>query len=300
MNKKENYLKKDRILKAVTADRFFRISVVKTTDVVKTAQKKHNLSLISSIILGRALTGAMLLASDLKNEERLSLRIEGSGPIGHLIAEANSSGEIRGYVQNPDAQLELRNGAAIGDGLGLGLLTVSKVLYNEARPVNGTVELVSGNISEDLAYYLFQSEQIASAVSIDVSLDNKGIVNHAGGVLIQALPGAPADKSELLQQNLREMKTIASLLRDGHYVDDILRIVTRPYEVKELARYPVHFFCRCSKERFKNALYLIEFDELVDMANEGHDLVCHFCNSKYHISGTEIDEIVQELKIKMN
>ena len=300
MNKKENYLKKDRILKAVTADRFFRISVVKTTDVVKTAQKKHNLSLINSIILGRALTGAMLLASDLKNEERLSLRIEGSGPIGHLIAEANSSGEIRGYVQDPEAELELRNGATIGDGLGLGLLTVSKVLYNEARPVNGTVELVSGNISEDLAYYLFQSEQIASAVSIDVSLDTKGVVNHAGGVLIQALPGAPADKSELLQQNLREMKTIAALLRDGHYVDDILRIVTRPYEVKELSRYPVHFFCRCSKERFKNALYLIEFDELVDMANEGHDLVCHFCNSKYHISGTEIDEIIQELKIKMN
>ncbi|MFU8859208.1 MAG: Hsp33 family molecular chaperone HslO [Cyclonatronaceae bacterium] len=300
MNKKENYLKKDRILKAVTADRFFRISVVKTTDVVKTAQKKHNLSLISSIILGRALTGAMLLASDLKNEERLSLRIEGSGPIGHLIAEANSSGEIRGYVQNPEAQLELRNGATIGDGLGLGLLTVSKVLYNEARPVNGTVELASGNISEDLAYYLLQSEQIASAVSIDVSLDNKGVVNHAGGVLIQALPGAPDGKRELLQQNLSEMNTIASLLRDGHYVDDILRIVTRPYEVKELTRYPVHFFCRCSKERFKNALYLVDFEELADMANEGHDLVCHFCNSKYHISGTEIDEIVQELKIKMN
>lgn len=300
MNKKENFLKKDRILKAVTSDKFFRISVVKTTDVVREAQKKHNLSLISSIILGRALTGAMLLASDLKNEERVSLRIEGSGPIGHLIAEANSSGEIRGYVLNPAAVLNPLNGAVIGDGLGLGLLTVSKVLYNEARPVNGTVELISGNISEDLAYYLFQSEQIASAVSVDVSLDNKGMVNHAGGVLIQALPGAPSDKSELLQQNLKVMKTISSLLRDGNYVDDILRIVTRPYEVKELSRYPVHFFCRCSKERFKNALYLVELDELVDMSDKGHDLVCHYCNSTYHISGTEIGEIIQDLKIKMN
>lgn len=300
MSTKELFLKKDRILKAVTSDKFFKISVIKTTEVARTAQKKHQLSLISSVILGRALTGAMLLASELKNEERVSIRIEGNGPIGKLIAEANSGGEVRGYVQHNDAVLDLKNGARLGDGLGVGLFTVSKVLYNEARPVNGTVELVNGNISEDLAYYLLQSEQVASAVSIDVSLDSKGIVNHAGGVIIQALPGAPPDKSDLLQQNLREMKMISQLLREGKYVDDILRIVSRPYEIKELSRYPVHFFCRCSKERFKNALYLVEFDELVDMSDQGHDLVCHFCNSKYHIASTEIEEIIRDLKIKMN
>jgi molecular chaperone Hsp33 len=300
MNKKESFLKKDRIIKAVTADKFFKVSVVKTTDVVKSARERHNLSLISTVILGRALTGAMLLASELKNEERVTLRIEGNGPIRHLIAEANSSGEIRGYVQNNDAEIDLANGAQIGDGMGIGLLTVQKVLYNEARPVSGTVELINGNISEDLAYYLYQSEQVQSAISIDVGIDGNGEVSQAGGILIQALPGAPSGKSDLLQQNLKEMKIISALLREGHYIDDILRMVTRPYEVKELARYPVHFYCRCSKERFKNALYLVDYDELAQLSEEGHELVCHFCNNRYHISGTEISDIMQELKIKMN
>ncbi len=301
MTSKEEFLRKDRIIKGLTDDGNFKISVVKTTDVVKEAQRRHNLSLLNTVILGRALTGVMLMASELKGEERIQLRIQGNGPIEMLIAEANSVGEIRGYVANPDAELDyLSKDVNLGEGLGIGILTFSKILYNEAKPLTGIVTLQSGNISDDLAHYLLQSEQVRSGVVLDVQVDPKGNVSDAGGILIQAMPSSEERQQIKIEDHLKTLPPVGKLLSQGEYIDDLMKRAVAPFEVKELSRYPVHFFCRCNRDRFLDALASLGYEDLKAISGEGQELVCHYCNEHYHISESEIDEIIRDMKIKMN
>lgn len=297
---KETFLFKDRILKAVTSDSSFKISVVKTTDVVAEARQRHHLSLLNTVILGRALTGVMLLASELKGEERVQLRIEGDGPIGILVAEANCAGEIRGYVQHPDAELDYSDTDKLGEGLGRGTLSFSKVLYNEAKPLTGVVSLQSGTISDDLAHYLMQSEQVPSAISLDVQLDKNGEVKESAGILIQAMPDAPGGMIDKLQQNLAGTSPLGIQLSNGRYIDEILDSIIQPYSFKELDRYPVHFYCRCSKNRFMDALSLVSLEDLSSFDDEGQELICHYCNEHYYVTREEIRDIINKTKIRMN
>ncbi|MDG5768239.1 Hsp33 family molecular chaperone HslO [Balneolales bacterium ANBcel1] len=289
---KEKILYRDRLLTAITDDGHYRIAIVKSTNLVRTAKKNHNLSLLSTVLLGRTLTGALLLASGMKGEERIQLRLEGNGPAGAVIAEASSHGEVRGYTLRPDAELDLANNEKLGDGIGIGLMSVSRILYNKARPVVGTVELVRGNVNEDLAFYLLQSEQIPSAVSLDVSIDGKGEVAQAGGVLIQAMPGADKEKTHQLEENIRSMPQIGRQLESG-YLDEVLDTVAGGIAVRELSRYPVDFFCRCSKNRFKRSLMLLDPEELLKMEGDGEEMVCHYCGERYHFGREEINAIAQ-------
>lgn len=297
---REKFENKDRIIKGITADGQFKITVVKTTEVVKAARDRHELSYLNSLLLGRVLTGTMLLASNLKGEERIQLRIEGSGPVGTMVAEATSNGEVRGYVTNPALELDYSEQPNWGEAFGPALLNVSKTLYNEAKPITGTVQLVNGNINDDIAYYLLQSEQVASAISLDVGFDDEGNITNAGGILIQALPGAEDENREKLEDNLKNIPQMSALLNDGHYIDDILDMVSASFNAKELDRYPVDFFCRCNKDRFKSALTLVSLDELKEMEITGQELVCHFCNEKYMVSKKEITSIIKNAKVKLN
>lgn len=301
MINKEDFLNKDRLIKGITKNGELKISVVKTTDVVKAAKDKHNLSLLNTVLLGRALTGTMLMASELKGEERIKMRIEGKGPVGLLAAEANRVGEIRGYVQNPQAELDYASGnAEISDGLGVGIMTFSKTLYNEAEPRTSTIELINGNITDDLAYFMVQSEQVPSAVLLDVGIDDNGEVTEAGGLLIQRMPDAPEGMIEELQEKMLQFDNIDELLADGLYIDDIMEKAMAPHEVKELDRQPVDFFCRCTRDRFINALAMLGPSDLEEISDEGQELVCHFCNEHYHISQEEIEELLHQTKAKMN
>ncbi len=300
MDKKEAYLRKDRLVRGMTDDGFFQVVVVKTTDVVREAARRHHLGPLATVLLGRALTGVMLLSSALKGEERIQLVMQGNGPLALLAVEANSIGEIRGYVQNPLAMIDVTKGERIEDGLGIGLLTFSKTLFNEAKPITGTVELVSGNVSKDLAHYLMQSEQIPSAVSLDVQINDAGEVESAGGVLIKALPGAPANAIELIEGNLFDLPPMANLLMSGLYIDDIMHKVMEPLELKELGRIPVHFFCRCNKDRFIVALSMLKLNELEEMSDQDQEMVCHYCNEHYIITASEIQGLALNKKIALN
>jgi molecular chaperone Hsp33 len=300
MDKKKQYLFKDRLIKGITTDGFFKISVVKTTDVVKDAREKHQLSLLSTVLLGRTLTASLLLASELKGEERIRLHLQGKGPIGQILTEANAVGESRGFVENPQAELPLTEGTTLGDGIGLGVLTFSKMLYNEAKPISGTVELLKGNITEDVAYYLIQSEQVPSAITLDVGIDENGEITHCGGILIQALPGAPEKRIDDLQLNLQRLIPLSERFSSEEYIDDLMKIVASPLETRELERIPVHFFCRCTKDRFITALSMLQLEELEDMASAPQELVCHYCNKTYTISESEIQTLVDEKRVKQN
>lgn len=301
MISKEDFIQKDRLIKGIAKDGNLKISVVKTTDVVKAARQKHGLSLLNTVLLGRALTGTMLMASELKGEERIKMRVEGQGPVGLLVAEANRVGEVRGYVQNPNAGLNYNGGDTdISDGLGVGVMTISKTLYNEAEPRNSSIELINGNITDDLAYYMVQSEQIPSAILLDVGIDKNGEITEAGGLLIQRLPDAPEGAIDQLQQKLLQFDSISQMLGDDLYIDDIMKKAMDPIDLKELDRQPVDFFCRCTRKRFKDALAMLGYEDLKEISDEGQELVCHYCNEHYNIRKDEIEELLMETKAKMN
>lgn len=301
MLSKEKFQQKDRLIKGISEDGHFKISVVKTSDVVRIAQKKHNLSLLNTILLGRALTGTMLMASELKGEERVQLRFEGDGPVGMVVAEASRIGEIRGYVQRPEVELDYsKEDVKLGDGLGIGLLTFTKTLYNEAEPRRSTIELIEGNISDDLAYYMVQSEQVPSAIILDVGIDEEGKVTEAGGILIQRMPDAPEGKIDRLQEKMKSFGPLHKKFSEGLYIDDLMREALHPLKVKELDRQPVDFFCRCTRKRFVDALALLGYEDLKEISDEGQELVCHFCNEHYYVTKDEIEDILMQAKAKLN
>lgn len=298
---KEEFKFNDRLIKGIETKGRFKISVVKTTDVVQTAKDNHGLSLLNTVLLGRTLTAAMLLASELKGEERIKVQMEGNGPVEFLVAEANRVGEIRGYSQNPAVELDYSQpDVSIGDGIGLGLLTVSKTLYNEAEPRTSTIEIVEGDVLSDMAHYMVQSEQVLSAFLLDVSLKDNGNVNQAGGLLIQRLPEADESVMKTLQKTVKELPPVSNLLEDGHYIDAIMEKACKPFSVKELDRQPVHFFCRCSTGKFKNALSLLSYQDLKELKGEDQEMVCHYCGSKHTVSEEEIYSIVESAKAKLN
>lgn len=300
MNKKE-FEFKDRLIKGISTDGHFKISVVKTSDLVKEAKKRHALSLLNTVILGRALTATMLLASELKGEERIRLRMEGDGPISFLVAEANSLGEVRGYVGNPVAELDYSDSStSFGEGLGLGVLTFSKTLYNEAEPRTSTIQLINGDVTSDIAHYLAQSEQVDSALILDVGMDEDGEVTEAGGLLIQKLPDAPDGQIDMLQERLSAFPPVHQFFEDDQYIDDVMHKVMSPIKVKELSRQLVDFFCRCTKDRFLNALSMLNYDDLKEMKGESQEIVCQYCNNKENISKEEIAELITSAKAKLN
>lgn len=301
MISKEDFIQKDRLIKGISEDEHLKVSVVKTTDVVKSAREKHNLSMLNTVLLGRALTGTMLMASELKGEERIKMRIEGKGPVGLLVTEANRVGEVRGYVQNPQVELDYSSPkVSLEDGLGVGVMTLSKTLYNEAEPRHSSIELIKGNITDDIAYYMVQSEQVPSAVLLDVGIDNEGNVKEAGGLLIQRMPDAPEGTIEKLQEKLLDFESISSLLSNDQYIDDIMEMAMAPVNVKELDRQPVDFFCRCTRKRFIGALAMLSYEDLKEISDEGQELVCHFCNEHYNVTQDEIEDLLMQTKAKMN
>ena len=298
---REEYEFKDRLIKGITKDGHFKISVIKTSDVVKKAKERHHLSLLNTVLLGKALTAAMLLASELKKEERIQLRLDGDGPIGTIVAEANSLGEIRGYVGNPFVELDYSDSSiAIRDGIGQGILTFTKVLYNEAEPRTSSIQIVDGDITSDVAQYLAQSEQVPSAVLLDVGISEEGEVTEAGGLLLQRLPGAPDGQIDMLQERLSSFPPIDQLLSDNQYIDEIMAKAVSPIKVKELSRQLVDFFCRCSKERFMNALAMLSMDDLKEMEGEGQEVACHYCNKKMTLSKEDIAQLLTQAQAKLN
>ena len=308
MSKLDEYKFKDRLIKGISDQGDFKISVVKTTELVQEAVERHQLGVLSSVLLGRTLTASLLLASELKGEERIQLRFDGDGPVGMILAEANSVGEVRGYVRHPQATLsedalldqEPRTIAGIGLGLGIGVLNVSKTLYNEAEPRNSSIEIINGDITQDIAYYLTQSEQIPSAVMLDISLNEQGEILQAGGLLIQRLPGAKENVMDRLSESLKNFPSISSLLENEEYIDAIMHKAAGDFGARELDRRPVHFFCRCSRERFIRGLAMLSYNELKELEGEAQELVCQYCGTTERITEGEIAQLALEAKAALN
>jgi molecular chaperone Hsp33 len=298
----KNYFKdRDYGVVAVTREDALRAFVVRTTNLCEIARLRHRLSPMATAVLGRALTGAILLTSLLKHgtEQRVLLRIEGDGPIGLVVAEATAKGEVRGFVQNPQVPTFVKEEGGrkkfdIGKAVGKGTLTVVKDL-GFGTPYESSVPLVSGEIAQDIAYYLLKSEQIPSAVAIGVLVGESGKVEAAGGFLAQPLPGASQKAIEKLEENVRELPPVSSLIKEGKRPEEIAELLFKGFTTELLALKELSFRCKCSKEVARGALLALPEEELEKLLKESQASVkCNFCGQEYVFTEEELKELLKE------
>ena len=273
-----------------------RIYVARTTRLVRKMSLRHQTSHLATAALGRTVTGALLLAATMKNEEGVGIKIAGDGPIEGITGEAQG-GTARGYVGNPNVYLPPKNGHLdVGGAVGNGTISVTRYTAN-AKPFTGTAELVDGEIADDLTQYLFTSEQTPSSVGLGVLVDEKGDVQAAGGWFIQALPNCSEETLEQLDKNVRNTPYISSLIDMGFTPERIIRMLGKDMEVEILDSYPLHFGCRCSRERVEGVLQTLPKKELNKLADDPKtEVTCPYCNAKYEFSREEMLQMAQKVK----
>lgn len=277
---------------------FFGIACT-TTALVAEACTRHGVGPTAAVALGRALTGAALLAALLKDEQSILLKFEGDGPLGKIITEAGSAGWVRGYVANPLADVPLRDGRVdVAAGLGrAGFLTVIKDIgCNTKYP--GTIELKTSEIGEDLAYYLAQSEQTPSAIGLAIRLGKDGTIAAAGGFLVQSLP--PADEGFLskIEQQIAAMAPLSTLLLQGKTPKDILSQLFQDVPHRQIGSRQLQYLCSCSRAKMQSALFSLGREEIRDLLEKdgGAEVRCEFCRQTYRFSRAELKELLRTPK----
>lgn len=290
----------DTMIRAVSADGFVKISVVTARDAVQRANAIHHCSPTAIAALGRTLCAASLLGDLLKEDDgTLTIRVNGGGGLGSVIAVSDSGGNVRGMVGNPAFDLPLRTdgkldvGGAVGKN---GMFTVSRDI-GLREPYVGSTELVSGEIAEDLAAYLAESEQIAAACGLGVLVDTDRSVKAAGGFLVQLMPGAPEERISTLEDNIFYMDQLTTIL-DEDSVEAVIQQVMKGLEPQIVERHPVEYRCYCSRERVRDALAHCGADALREMIDSGEDTTasCQFCDAEYPFSPAELEEILRQTK----
>ena len=257
----------DYLVRTLTKDGSIRGLAAVTTGLVEEARQRHGVYPTAAAALGRALTGGALLGALLKTGQRVALKFEGDGPLKKIIVEAESNGAVRGYVAEPQVHLPPKNGKLdVAGALGrTGLLTVSKDLRLK-EPYRGIVQLVSGEIAEDLAFYLAESEQVPSALALGVYVETDGRVDAAGGFLIQTMPPVQEEVLDRLIGRIRQLPSVTDLLRAGKSPEDLLADISTGLPYTILEKYALAWQCSCSRERVEKALITLGPEELADLA----------------------------------
>ncbi|MBQ8216330.1 MAG: Hsp33 family molecular chaperone HslO [Oscillospiraceae bacterium] len=287
----------DKIIRALAGDGNIKMSVITAKDTVERARQIHSLSPTASAALGRTLCAASLMGEMMKEDDgSLTIRVNGGGPIGSVVAVSDSSGNVRGYVENPGLELPLRTDGKldVGGAVGReGMLTVSRDI-GLREPYIGSTELVSGEIAEDLSSYLLSSEQIPSACGLGVLVDTDRSIKAAGGFIVQLLPFAPEELIEKLEDNIFFMDQLTTILaEDG--IEEVFRQVLKGLDYQILSENEMEYRCYCSRERVEEAVSCIEKAELEDMAAEGREISvsCQFCDAEYVFTPDELRAIAE-------
>ncbi|MEA4926499.1 MAG: Hsp33 family molecular chaperone HslO [Syntrophomonadaceae bacterium] len=284
--------KRDYLIKIVDLGDNVRIYLARTTALAEEAHRRHGTSATASAALGRAMTAAVIMASDFKNrEDTLTLRIEGSGPVGVILVTADSSGGVRGLVSNPRADLpatasgKLDVGQLVGKQ---GYLEVIKDLGLQ-QPFTGKVPLVSGEIAEDVAHYFLASEQIPALISLGVLVNPDLRVQAAGGLFVQALPGADDQALAMLEHNIMNLGSISSLIDEHETLEDIAALILQGIDHKVVGELDLGFRCHCSRERLLVILAGLPEEEKAEPQNDTIEAECNFCREKYKFTTQEIE-----------
>lgn len=292
----------DRIIRCITSDGSIMASVMDSSDLVYTAQRIHKTSPVATAALGRLLTAASMMGAQLKQKDAsITLKINGEGPIGPVIAVADSRGNCKGYVTNPQATVpnkpngKLDVSAAVGKD---GLLYVIKD-FGAGEPYVGQTPLVSGEIAEDITAYYATSEQIPTVCALGVLVDKEdGSVLLAGGLLIQLLPAAGEEAISSLEANVANLEPVTTMLAKGMSMEEICHHALDGFEVETLDQFEVGYYCNCSRERVLDAIRLLSEEEILSLADENGvaEATCHFCDKVYRLSIEDLQKLVEEKK----
>ena len=289
----------DYIVRAVAANTQIRAFAAVTTELVEEARRRHGTSPVATAALGRLLTGGVMMGSMMKNEEdMLTLQIKCSGQIGGLTVTADSQGNVKGYVHNPDVMLPPKNGKLdVGGALGQGVLTVIKDMGLK-EPYSGQTILQTGEIAEDLTYYFATSEQVPSSVGLGVLMEKDNTVRCAGGFIVQVMPFIEDKVLEKLEANIQKIQSVTSMLDNGHTPEEMLGQVLEGLDLEITDTLPAGFHCNCSKERIEKAIISIGKKEIQSMIDDGKEIEvkCHFCNTAYTYSVEELKDLLKKAK----
>lgn len=271
-----------------------------TARLVEAARAAHQSSPVATAALGRLMSAALMMASDMKGEDSLlTLRINGDGPMRSLTVTANTRGEVKGYCGNPAVMLppNAQGKLDVSGALGLGILSVIKDV-GMREPYVGQVELVSGEIAEDLTYYYATSEQTPSSVGLGVLMSRENTVRCAGGFIIQLMPGAEEALISALEEKLQHVRSVTSMLEAGLCPEDILQYLLGDFQPEIKERQALAFHCDCNEQRVEKALVSLGRQELERLINEGETLEvrCDFCGQAYHFDLAALDSLLAQAK----
>jgi molecular chaperone Hsp33 len=289
-----------KVHRFVSNDLTLRAAAVDATEVVVEMQKLHKAYPLASAGVGKAMVGALLLASQLKDKQQVGLLFRGNGSLKSIYAEADFEGNVRAYTPNPQFQPEsYEKGLKLSEALGNGTLTVARHQPFQKQPFHGTVAMVSGEIGDDIAHYLHQSHQIRSIVALGIYLDQNGVVIKAGGVIIEVMPGVEENIVELLQKNADDKKpSISQILREGGQPTDLVKPYMEGIAYTQLEHdYEIKYYCPCNVDRVIAALEVLGEADLQDMIdkNEKPEIICQMCGKPYRFEVEQVVEIRERM-----
>jgi molecular chaperone Hsp33 len=288
-----------RVHKFLSEELTVRASAVVATQVVEEMRSIQNSYPIATVATGRSLVASLLMASHLKQGQTLSLYFQGNGPLSRIFAEANYEGQVRGYSSNPQHKAAVEGEVIkVGAAIGIGLLTVTHHLPIGDIPHRGTVIIRTGEIGDDVAFYLEQSHQIPSVVALGVHVNSYGRVEAAGGVLIELMPGHTEETIAKIEKRVAAAAPISKRILEGATAEDLIRDYLGDFKLMELEHdYPIKYHCRCSVDRVKRSVALLGLHEINTILAEGKPLEvdCEFCGRRYEIGNDDLEEIRTEL-----
>jgi len=286
---------RDRLYKFLLADGAIRGAIMNGTRMVNEMRTNHGLGVLETLVLGRAYLGAGLMAADLKGNDRLGIQFDCSGPIKGLVAEANAFGEVRGFLKRVPIPIDKpMESFSLSPFFGAGFLSVTKYLEDAKQPFTGQVMLKYGNIAKDLANYYLTSEQVPTAFNLSIKFDPEGRVTGAGGLFLQVLPRADDDLAAGLEERITNLPSLGEEFAADSDPVDLVGESFKGYGPRFLANYRIEFMCHCNRERVRSLLTLLPIDELKDIRDNGPfplEMNCQYCNTHYHFSREEIQEI---------
>ena len=290
---------KDYLVRALAFEGSVRAFAVRTTDTVGEAQRRHGTWPTASAALGRSMTATVMMGAMLKGEDKLTVKVEGNGPIGPMIIDSNAKGEVRGYVTNPQTHFDLNEKGKLDVRRAVGtegtLTTVKDLGMRDF--FTGQVPITSGEIAEDFTYYFAVSEQVPSSVGLGVLVNPDNTILAAGGFIIQLMPGTDDETITIIEEHLNKMEPVSKLIEKGLTPEELLFEILGKENVQILSTMPVAFECNCSKERFGSAIISLGENEIREMIAEdgGAEAHCHFCMEKYNYSVEELESFIDEI-----
>lgn len=284
----------DYIVRGIAANGTVRAFAARTTETVAEARERHFTYPVVTAALGRLLTAGAMMGSMMKGDKDLiTLTVKGDGPIGNMTVAADSHGNVKGFPGNPSVDIPLKYAGKLDVGAAVGNGTLNIVMdLGLTDPYNGTVELQTGEIGDDLAYYFTVSEQTPSAVGLGVMVDTDSSVKHAGGFIIQIMPDVEEETIAALEKKISETSPVTTLMEEGMTPEMILEHILGDLDLEITEKEDVRFHCNCSKERVSEALATISKADLQEMIDEGEDIEvkCFFCNTAYKFTVDELKE----------